>query len=205
MENKQKNRILCYGDSNTWAQIPGGGQYEPHESWAGILQNKLKDTHQVLIEGLPGRTTNIDNPIEPYRNGYNYLVPCLLSHSDLDIIIFFLGSTECSTDFDRDASDIADGLEDILSITNELTPDTHLVIIAPPYKQKVADTLIGYANQDKDIKTSKELPKKFQTLAEKYDATFIDSNKYIQTSKIDGEHLDKEAHKKLAEIILEII
>ena len=39
---------------------------------------------RVVEEGLNGRTTRWDDPIEPGRNGLTSLRPCLDSHQPLD-------------------------------------------------------------------------------------------------------------------------
>ena len=40
----------------------------------------------VIEEGLGGRTTVWDDPIEGYKNGQTYLIPCLASHAPLDLV-----------------------------------------------------------------------------------------------------------------------
>lgn len=59
--------VLCYGDSNTHGQIPGGtplDRYRPSERWPGIMAKELGHGWHVIEEGLSGRTTVRDDPIE---------------------------------------------------------------------------------------------------------------------------------------------
>ena len=88
-------RILCYGDSNTWGYIAGSGKRYPHDvRWTGVVQRELGEGYQVLEEGLVGRTTVFDNPFAPWRNGIDYLMPCLITHKPIDLIIVMLGSND---------------------------------------------------------------------------------------------------------------
>jgi lysophospholipase L1-like esterase len=85
--------ILCYGDSNTWGYAPGTGKrYLRHERWTGVLQQLLGSNAVVIEEGLNGRTTTLDDPTKPFRNGKDYLIPCLDSHAPLDLVVLMLGT-----------------------------------------------------------------------------------------------------------------
>ena len=65
--------VLCFGDSNTHGQIPGGSPLERFsgpERWPGVLQKKLGAKWHVIEEGLSGRTTIRDDPVEgEFKNG----------------------------------------------------------------------------------------------------------------------------------------
>ena len=70
-------RILCFGDSNTWGYAPKDGyRFDENTRWTGLLQNALPD-YKIIEEGLNGRTAVWDDPIEGYKNGKPYLIPCL--------------------------------------------------------------------------------------------------------------------------------
>lgn len=57
--------ILCYGDSNTYGLRPDSNQRYPREiRWTGLLQKSLGEDYYVIEEGLSGRTTLWDDPIE---------------------------------------------------------------------------------------------------------------------------------------------
>ena len=60
--------VLCYGDSNTWGWIPAeGGRFPRDVRWPGVLAAELGAGWQVIEEGLGGRTTVFDDPLEPGR------------------------------------------------------------------------------------------------------------------------------------------
>ena len=72
--------ILCYGDSNTHGYIPGGGRYDIKTRWTGILADLLGSDYRIIEEGLNGRTSSLEDPFDPYKNGMEYIVPiCILS------------------------------------------------------------------------------------------------------------------------------
>ncbi|GEM_PF-5793027 len=58
--------ILCYGDSNVRGVIPEKVRgnlvkaYDKNKRWTGILQKLLGDDHNVIEEGMGGRTTMFD-------------------------------------------------------------------------------------------------------------------------------------------------
>ena len=102
--------VLCYGDSNTYGWIAdGGGRFPRDVRWPGVLERELGPGWRVLEEGLGGRTTVFDDPLLPYRNGREYLTPCLDSHAPLDVVVIALGTNDLKGRFAASASDIAAG------------------------------------------------------------------------------------------------
>ena len=100
MEETVTRTVLCFGDSNTHGQIPGRGPLERYargQRWGGVLESLLGPGWQVIEEGLSGRTTVHDDPIEgALKNGRTYLRPCLQSHTPLDLIIRTSGEQRLS-------------------------------------------------------------------------------------------------------------
>ena len=96
-------RIMCFGDSNTWAFKPGsfdpkttlGKRYNENERWTYLLSKALPNW-VVIEEGLNGRTTMFDDlkAGKPYRNGLAHLPMCLETHYPLDLVLFMLGSND---------------------------------------------------------------------------------------------------------------
>ncbi len=109
--------VLCFGDSNTWGYTPGTGQrLAVGIRWAGVLQNKLVGGFSVIEEGLNGRTTIFSDPDSPFRSGEDYLLPCLESHSPVDLVIIMLGTNDLKDKFGLRPEDIAAGMEKLLNI-----------------------------------------------------------------------------------------
>src|SRR5262245_18689824 len=103
--------VLCYGDSNTHGTPPMSdmadqGRYPADQRWTGVLRRELGAGWTMIEEGLPGRTTVHDDPIEGvHKNGRRYLLPCLESHRPLDAIVLMLGTNDLKARFSLPAED----------------------------------------------------------------------------------------------------
>ncbi|MDD4648195.1 MAG: GDSL-type esterase/lipase family protein [Sphaerochaeta sp.] len=95
-------RILCYGDSNTFGTNPSGGRWQYDQRWTGILSSLLGPDFQIIEEGLGGRTTVFDDPLELHRSGREFLPVALHSHRPLDLVILSLGTNDCKKFFNAD-------------------------------------------------------------------------------------------------------
>ena len=131
--------VLCYGDSNTWGADPATStRFDRDIRWPGVLQKALGAGYHVIEEGLGGRTTVWEDPIEGHKNGKEYLIPCLATHSPLDLVIIMLGTNDLKVRFSATAQDIAAGagiLVDIVyksgTVKNPKTPKV-LLLVPPP-------------------------------------------------------------------------
>src|SRR5271163_958385 len=102
--------IVAFGDSNTWGSDPAtGGRFPRALRWPSVLQGELGPHFEVIAEGLNGRTTVHDDPIEPYRCGADALPPCLMNHAPVDLAILALGCNDLKKRFSVSAFDIAEG------------------------------------------------------------------------------------------------
>lgn len=197
--------ILCYGDSNTWGYIPGvGGRYAPAQRWTGVMQRVLGPSFHVIEEGLNGRTTVWDDPVEGvHRNGRTYLLPCLQSHMTLDLVVLFLGVNDLKHRFSVPASDIARGAGVLIELiqqsgTGRTAASLPVLLIAPPPLAK----LTGYAEmlQGGEAK-SRLLAARYQEVAVEYGCHFLDAGAVIRASDLDGVHLEEEQHRILGETV----
>ena len=92
--------VLCYGDSNTFGYIPETGMRYPRDiRYPGRLKKLLGDEYDVIEEGCNGRTTIHDDPVDGWKNGLDYLKPCLNSHKPVDFVILMLGSNDLKATF----------------------------------------------------------------------------------------------------------
>ncbi|MGC9312243.1 MAG: SGNH/GDSL hydrolase family protein [Sediminispirochaetaceae bacterium] len=208
-------RILCYGDSNTWGYIPGSGERYPEEvRWPTRLQKLLGGDYRIIEEGLNGRTTVVDDPIQPYRCGLEYLRPCLLSHMPLDLVIIMLGTNDTKRRFSLSASEIARGIEQLVSAVRESgagpadagTGDSprsspQVLILSPP--------LIGTYSKNDDFEGAAEKSKnfgaEFSAAAGAHGCGFLDLGRHLSAADNDGVHLTPDQHALLAELALEEI
>lgn len=203
-------RILCYGDSNTWGYIPNTirHRYEPNERFTGILQQLLGDKYEIIEEGLNSRTliSSDNRPGKEGRNGSDYLIPCLDSQDPIDLVVLMLGTNELKKSYDNTAKQIGDLLEQyfVTVILNRKSQFKNsvpkLVIVSPP---EVDETTMYASKLYKDATNkSKELGSIYKKIADKYSCDFISAS---TLEVADGVHMTKESHKKLAEMLYEVI
>jgi lysophospholipase L1-like esterase len=201
--------ILCYGDSNTFGYIPGSGgqRYDRDVRWTGRLQHLLGDRYYVIEEGLGGRTTVWDDPIEEHKNGKTYLLPCLQSHQPLDMVVLMLGTNDSKTRFSLPACDIAGGLENlVVSILgsqagrNGKAPD--ILLVCPIRIGKLTDWTDML---DGAVDKMAKLPAECAKIAVSYGIDFLDAGSVASPNDLDGVHMDEHGHEKLARRIFEII
>jgi lysophospholipase L1-like esterase len=200
--------ILCYGDSNTFGfavvERPDG-RYAYEERWTGVLAAALGGGWRVIEEGLGGRTTVRDDPVEgEFRNGKTYLMPCLLSHQPLDVVAIMLGTNDLKARFNLSAWDIAEGLGTLIGIIRMAavgrrgsTP-TILIIAPPPILPEIplhGDMFVGAYEK------SLQLAKHCAAVAEKLEVQFLDAGSAVKFSKVDGFHMDPVAHLELGRAV----
>jgi len=202
--------VLCFGDSNTYGRdAKTKGRFEIHVRWPGVLQNILGDEYYVIEEGLNGRTTVWDDPMRGHekRNGSKYLLPCLESHCPIDLVIMMLGTNDLKARFAVTPYDIGQSLGYLIEIIKNSNCGRdgsvpEILILAPPPLGKLteyAETFTG------GVEKSKHLSKHYQIIAQQYGCKFFDTAAIIQTSKIDGLHIDPEEHRVLGEKVAELV
>lgn len=196
--------VLCYGDSNTWGADPAGGpRFGWDDRWPGVLQQELGLGYRVIEEGLPGRNTRWDDPIERQRNGLTQLGPVLESHVPLDLVIVMLGTNDLKRRYNLTASDIAQSAGDLtrtaqLIAKNAANEPARVLLVAPPPIAKLTDfDLLFEEALEKSLKFSH-----YYALAAKwYKLDFFDAGTAITSSPIDGIHFEVEEHHKLGKAI----
>jgi lysophospholipase L1-like esterase len=205
--------ILCYGDSNTWGYIPGSAQrYPRHQRWTGVLQRLLVGEVTVIEEGLNGRTTVLDDPTKPFKNGKDYLIPCLDSHAPLDLVILMLGTNDLKHRFGMSAYDIGANVATLLGMIKQSTSSTaggapQVLLMAPPPVGKL--TAVGSNNFPEIFRDAEEKSKLlgpiYRGLAQEAGAAFLDTSEVIVSSDVDGIHFDIEEHRKLGEFVARLV
>lgn len=200
--------VLCFGDSNTYGQTTANrpdDRYGPNTRWPGIMRNKLGAGWLVIEEGLSGRTTVSDDPIEgAEKNGRTYLRPCVMSHKPLDLIIVMLGTNDLKIRFQKPASEIAMGVGALVSDIKSMpagidgkTPE--IMIISPP---PILEDLKGWDSVfDGGREKSLQFAEEFERVADAQEVHFYDAGSIVASSAVDGFHLDIAAHKTLGEAI----
>ncbi len=192
--------IMCYGDSNTWGYNPAThGRFGPTERWAGVLRQTLGQSYTVIEEGLNGRTTVWDDPIEGYKNGKEYLIPCLETHKPLDLVIIMLGTNDLKARFGVPAQDVAKGAGVLVEIVqrSDTGPADHapqVLLLAPPPVVQLSDYADMFGGAEAK---SRQFSRHFAQVAAECGCHFLDTAPIIVSSLLDGIHFEAPEHRKL--------
>lgn len=212
MTTTQQKTILCYGDSNTYGYSPlNGMRYPATVRWTGQLQILLGKDYRVIEEGCNGRTTIFDDPVEGWKNGYDYLRPCLNSHKPVDLVIIMLGSNDLKRVFHMSAEEIAKGAEvlvkEILFFTDMKQGfQSQIILVSPPILgEKITTTAFSNSFDKESVEKSKELAVYYRQVAERNGCIFFNAAEYIESSELDCLHLMPDAHAKLAEELAKVV
>ena len=197
-------KILCYGDSNTWGYNPRTQErYPKSQRWTGVLKEELGEEYEIIEEGLNGRTTVWEDPIEGYKNGKEYLIPCLESHRPIDLVILMLGSNDLKKRFSLSAYDIAQGAGVLLDVIQKSASGPagdvpQILLMAPPPVGKLTEFAEEFEGAEEK---SRKFSSRYQQVAEEYRCGFLDTSEVIVSSDIDGIHLEPNEHHKLGKTV----
>jgi len=200
--------ILCYGDSNTFGTAPmrdidDDRRFSHGERWTTVLRAELGADWWVVEEGLPGRTTVLDDPIEGInRNGLTYLAPCLESHRPIDVVTIALGTNDLKQRFGMPAGDIAAGagilVDTVANTLRVFGQSAKVLLITPPPILEVgclAEMFAGGAEK------SQAFARHYAAVAKRLGAGFLDAGAVIASSPIDGIHFEAAEHRRLGEAL----
>jgi lysophospholipase L1-like esterase len=200
--------VLCYGDSNTWGCVPmrswdDDRRFPETERWVGVMQADLGNGWRVIAEGLPGRTTVIEDPIEgEHLSGLGHIRACLGSHRPLDLVVVMLGTNDFKRRFSLEAEDIAFGVERLIEEISgrDVFVDgaRKILVVCPPPIEVAGVFTTMFAGADRK---SRELSARLGEVAKKSGAGFFDAGSVIQSSPVDGIHFDAAAHITLGHAI----
>jgi len=189
--------VLCFGDSNTHGTVPVTqiGRLERHPQgsrWPDAMATALGPGVQVITEGLPGRTTVHDDPVEGgCRNGIAVLPAILHSHRPIDLMVVMLGTNDLKTRFSVSAFEIARSVERICTLTRAEGVVADLMIVAPVpvIEAGVLDaTFAGAEARQEGLSTH------LRDAADRMGTGFVDAGAHVAVSPVDGVHWDVEAH-----------
>ena len=197
--------VLCYGDSNTWGSDPEtGGRFAPDVRWPGVVASELGDGFHVIEEGLGGRTTLRDDPIEGiHKNGRTYLTPCLESHRPIDLVTIMLGTNDLKERFSASASDIAQAAASLAEMVSRSRcgPDGGaplVLLISPPPVGRLTDFAGMFRGAEEK---SRRFSEYYRYFAENEGCGFLDAGEIMVSSDIDGIHFEAGEHRKLGEAV----
>lgn len=196
--------VLCFGDSNTHGQIPDRGPLDRFgwsDRWPGVMAGALGPGWYVIEEGLSGRTTVRDDPIEgEHKNGRRYLTPCLQSHAPIDVVILMLGTNDLKRRYFQTAPEVAMGIGCLIYDIKELSPGPgghvpEILVVAPP---PMLDDLKEWSGVFEGAPAiSHRLALEFEIQADSKEVHYFDAASVCACDPADGFHLSAIAHREL--------
>ena len=207
--------LLCYGDSNTHGTLPSNDpairrRLGPEERWPGIVRQRLGAGWFVVEEGLGGRTTVLDDPIDGvHKNGLRGLPIALESHRPIDLVVLMLGTNDLKVRFAMTAIDIARANAALVerirgSVANgpDGTSGPNVLLVAPPHVLEVGQQVEIRAGAAAKAERFGTL---FADVARTWGIPFLDAGSIVAPSPIDGVHFEAPEHLKLGNAIADAI
>ena len=196
--------ILCYGDSNTHGTVPlmelgQFARYPRGTPWPDVLAQKLGPEFLVISEGLPGRTTVHDDPVDGgKRSGIDVLPAILPSHAPVDLMLLMLGTNDLKPRFSVTAAEIARSVERLVSEARGIAPDLAVMVIAPAPVQEAG--VLKDVFEGAEIK-QENLSEFLEATARRLGCTFLDAGSHVSVSPVDGVHWTAEDHSAFGAVM----
>ena len=215
-----KKHIVCLGDSNTHGYCPDPAdcadgplaRFSEEERWPSLLQKALGDDYLVIEEGLSGRTTVFEDPVEEGLSALPYLRPCLKSHQPVSLLIIMLGTNDTKERLGANAYAIRQGMRRLIEKARTVDcwgPDgtPNILLMAPPAMGE--GVLRSYAAEEMGtgtVEKSRQVPGQFRSLAEELGVHFLDVGALgCAFNEVDFMHLTRASHARLAEVLAELV
>ncbi len=199
--------IVCFGDSITWGCPPfestalAPNRMAKQDRWTHIMANGTGVEIDLVEDGLSGRTTVFDDPVEgDYKNGSRLILACIETHAPLDLLVIMLGSNDFKIQFNATAFTSARGMLTLIQqvkgyyVLSDQCPE--ILIITPPAIGRDAEPAFwgdawqrcqGHADY-------------LGQVAERTGCFHFDCNSVAKAAG-DGVHLDLAGHRALGEAL----
>ena len=193
-EDNNNKTILCFGSSSTWGFDPmSGARFDKNTRWPCVMEKALGKDFHIIEEGLNGRTVLDHIPGEHPANGHQYLL-LLLEKYSFDFITIFLGINDLFADREKSVKHITKGIEKMVLRIKIEKPHSNIIIISPP--QINGDFEAAYIYQI-EVEKSRRFSHEIKHMASHNNCYFVDADKIVKNSEIDGIHFGAEDHVKL--------
>jgi lysophospholipase L1-like esterase len=183
-------------------------RFAPDERWPGVMRQKLGAGFTVIEEGLNGRTTCLDDPVEGiHKNGLKFLPVVLETHAPFDLIVIKLGTNDLKQRMAMPADDIADGAGLLVDMAKASTsgpggePPKVLLVSPAPLSELTWLAGMFAGGPEKSEKLGSEMAR----VAKDRDVAFFDAGTLIVSSPVDGIHLDGTEQAKLGNAVAELV
>ncbi|MEQ1828754.1 MAG: SGNH/GDSL hydrolase family protein [Pirellula sp.] len=198
------HQVLVYGDSLSWGIVPNTRHRLTFElRWPGVMESELQRmgvSIRVIEDCLNGRRSVWDDPYKPGRNGLMGLEQRIEINSPLSLVVLFLGTNDFQSMHQINAWQSAQGIGTLIASIRRAPiepgmPTPEILVVAPPPfqtpKGAIAPKFVGA--EDKAVGFSDAL----RIVARDTHCHFFDAGSVVQTSSLDGVHLDQPQHAQL--------
>lgn len=198
-------KILCFGDSNTFGYNPNNGsRYNENSRWTGILKNLCKNNYEIIEAGCNNRTAFSNNPNGIQFTGYKVLPEYL--KEIYDTIIFAIGINDLQKFYNPTLEEFETGIENLIKKIRESLPNCNIIILSPSHiTENILNSNFRFMFNQTSIEKSKQITSIYKKIANEYNCKFLDLNKIVIPSEIDGLHYEVEEHKKIAQSIITLL
>ena len=210
-KNHDRLSVVCYGDSNTYGFDPNtGSRYQYDKRWTTLLGEKLGAHYEVIPEGLNGRTTAYDRPGAGWKNGVSSFIACLGTHKPVDYLIIMLGTNDCNAGLGLSAEDIAKGMENLVELAEEKSPELQgyipqiVVTVPPAISEDFGGSPFAWELSPESVQKSKDIAPLYRDIAERHGCLFADASEGIEVSA-DCMHLTEKGHTQISDLLYKII
>ena len=195
--------VLCFGDSNTWGCPPYDDLAQAPERialpkrWTHVMGALIGGGVHIVEEGLSGRTTVFDDPIEGiHKNGARTLIAIIESHAPMDVIVMMLGTNDFKAQYAISSFNSARGMLTLVQMIKghyalaEGCPE--ILIVTPPAITEDAEPAMWGEGHRTAVGHAYYLAQ----VAERTGCFHFDANRVVRAGA-DGVHLDEAGHAAL--------
>ena len=198
-----RKHILFFGDSNTWGyDAATGGRFDDDTSWTMQLSKRLGEKYYVIEEGLSGRTTCFEDPLNEGLSGFSVLAPILQSHAPLDLLVLMLGTNDCKQRFAATPVNIKDALARLVKKARQLDvwrTEPRILIVAPIIMdQRLYSSPNAGGMGEGCVEKSRLLPSLFREAASDLGCDYLDCNPHVTAAEGDYMHFDPDSNRRFA-------
>ena len=201
-------RIMCFGDSNTWGFNPEDrSRFDSNTRWTCVMHKALGEGFELVEEGMNGRSTVWDDPVDGLMSGLEYLTPCLLSQKPLNLVLLMLGTNDLKDRFCVTGPEIAKSAGRLVKVIQQSDSGPqdsapNVVLIAPP---PIVEGPDGWGIRQFGLEKSQQFAASFAEIAKELKCEFVDAGSFIKTSPVDGVHFSAESHKALGLAMFDVV
>ncbi|MEO0357301.1 MAG: GDSL-type esterase/lipase family protein [Pseudomonadota bacterium] len=197
--------VLIYGDSNTHGTGPAtdaqeSWRHDVADRWVAVVAQGLGSDVRVIDEGLPGRTTCLDDPIKgEHYNGLRVLPAILASHAPIDLLVVMLGTNDIQAKYGFRTYEVCQALEQYITRAEQSGVVGDVLIVSPVNAMETGTYGESYAGVDA---RQAGMADALSAMAQRRGVGFFDAALVARASPIDGVHLDAKTSRDLGRAMI---